>query len=230
MQRVKFGEIARAALVASAFVGGSVARAQDAGAPTSWRWAGHQVTVTARKVPLLGTIETRQDVFMVADVVRDGDTLSLVEQPCQITLRSGSKVEVLFARAAVQNIPPARIRYAFTGSVWSGSWTGGWGERDVDGDGKAGFGVGVDAPVCDGTMQIATLTATSGTARSAGGGLDGNVRIALERNILSTDSACLSLVPKHTEEVVSGSFVYRPVPAGATCASLLADGWPVRMP
>jgi hypothetical protein len=216
--------------VACALVTPASPAAAEEPAAGGGRWAGHQVTITARKVPLLGTIETRQDVLMIADVVRDGDTLSLTEQPCQITLRSGTKVEVRFDRGAVQNIPPARIRYTFGGSVWSGSWTGGWGQRDVDGDGKAGFGVGVDAPVCDGTMQIATLTATSGSAREVGGGLDGNVRIALTRDILSTDSACLSLVPKHTEEVVSGSFVYRPVPAGATCASLLAEGWPVRMP
>jgi hypothetical protein len=192
------------------------------------RWAGHQVTITTRKVPLLGTIETRQDVYMIADVVREGDSLVLTERPCTIGIRSGEKVRLSFNPAGVRRIPDTPIRYTPENGVYSGSWTGGWGERDVDGDGQAGFLVQVEAPVCDGTMSIATVTATRGSAIAAAGGLDGNVRIALDRHILDTSNACLALVPKRSEETIDGWFSYRPTDASATCDGLLAAGWPVR--
>jgi hypothetical protein len=194
------------------------------------RWAGHQVTVVRRKVPLLGTIETRQDVLMLADVVREGDAVRVIERPCTIAIHSGRAVTLSFEPEAVRRIPATTMLYRPDGDDLAATWTGGWGERDVDGDGEAGFLVDVDAPVCSGRMSVATTTSGSGTAVPAGGGLDGTVRITLDRRILDTSNMCLALVPRHSEETVDGWFRYRPVDAAATCDGLLREGWPVRAP
>lgn len=195
-------------------------------APT---WAGHQVTLTSRKVPILGTIVTRQDVFMIARVTEGPDGPVLVEQPCHIGIQSGRRVALRFDAAAVQRIPAPTIAWHASGEGYTGTWGGGWGSADVDGDGAPGFLVAVEAPVCGGSMSVATTTRVEGTAVDAGGGLDGDVTIHLDRDILSTSNPCLALVPKHTEDVVTGRFTYRPVADGATCAQLLAGVWPVRM-
>jgi hypothetical protein len=161
--------------------------------------------------------------------VDTGDQLSLVETPCKIAIRSDAGVKLTFTPEAVQRIPPPTIRYtADPGGALVGEWTGGWAEADVDGDGKAGFFVRVEAPVCGGSMSVATRTTNTGRAtRAEGGGLNGTVAIALQRDLLSTSNPCLGLVPKHTNEAVQGVFAYRPVADGATCASLLAGTWPV---
>ena len=191
-------------------------------------WAGHQVTVVTRSVPLLGNVETRQDVRMLSRVVDAGDPITLVETPCEIKIQSNAAVKLSFPAGAVERIPPPTIRYiAGSDGEFTGEWIGGWDSLDVDGDGKPGFRVRVDAPVCGGSMSVASHTVTRGRATRAGGGLDGSVSIALKRDILSPSHPCLARVPKHPEEAVPGGVADRPVAAGATCSSLLAEGWPV---
>ena len=192
-------------------------------------WAGHQVTLTSRKVPVLGTIVTRQDVFMISQVTETPQGPVLVEQPCHIELRSGRRIALRFDEAAVRNIPRPTISWSGTSESLVATWGGGWGSADVDGDGVEGFHVEVEAPVCGGTMSVATTTQVQGSAHRASGGLDGDVTISLDRDILRTSNPCLALVPKHTEDIVTGRFTYRPVPAGATCESLVAQGWPIRL-
>jgi hypothetical protein len=194
-------------------------------------WAGHQVTVTTRKVPFLGDIETRQDVDMIATVHETAGVYTLVETPCRIAIASDGGVDLAFDEASVRNIPASTITLAPTESGLAGSWTGGWGELDVDGDGKPGFKVRVHAPICGGSMEVATTTAGVGAATPVdGGGLDGTVDLTLNREILQTSNLCLGLVPSQSSELVHGTFEYRPVAADSTCDSLIAAGWPVVIP
>lgn len=194
------------------------------------RWAGHQVTIARRTVPLLGTIETRQDSLILADVHREGDTVVVVERPCTIEVKSGRAVSIAFDPAGVRRIPATTMRYEPDGGALAATWQGGWHEQDVDRDGAPGFEIKVDASVCSGRMSVSTGTEGQGTATEVGGGLDGRVRITLDRRILETSNLCLGLAPKHTEETVEGWFRYRPVDAGATCESLQRQGWPVHAP
>ncbi len=108
--------------------------------PPAALWAGHQVTIATRSVPLLGKIETRQDVWTLSRVVDTGDAVTLVETPCEISIRSDGGVQLSFAAGAAQRIPPPTITYtAGPDGVFTDRWDGGWGEADVDGDGKPGF-------------------------------------------------------------------------------------------
>jgi hypothetical protein len=207
----------------------ALAVAGDLESPSA-TWAGHQVTITTRTVPLLGKIETRQDVWMLSRVVDTGEAITLVETPCNIAIRSDGGVKLSFAPAAVQRIPAPTIKYQASEGGFSASWSGGWAETDVDGDGKPGFAVRVEAPVCGGSMSVASTTANTGRAVRAEGGLDGTVSIDLDRRILSTSNPCLGLVPKKTTEHVEGTFRFRPVADGATCESLMSAGWPVAVP
>jgi hypothetical protein len=196
------------------------------------RWAGHQVTVTTRHVPLLGDIVTRQDVYMIATAERTADGFIVDEQPCAIAIRSGAKVRLDFESAAVRRIPPVHAVWRTAPDGYRGTWAGGWDTRDVDGDGKPGLKVAVTAPLCNGTMSIATNTRFDGAAiLGAQGALEGNVSISVSRSILDVDTTCLGLVPKRQEEVVSGKFVYVPVEAHATCTSWArTSDWPAQVP
>ncbi len=201
-------------------------------ASASERWAGHQVTVTTRHVPLLGDIVTRQDVYMIATAERTADGFVIDEQPCTITIRSGSKVRLDFEPAAVRRIPPVHAVWRAAPDGFRATWPGGWDTRDVDGDGKAGLKVAVTAPLCNGTMSIATNTRFDGAAvLGPQGALQGNVSISVSRAILDVDTTCLGLVPKRQEEMVRGTFTYVPVDAGASCTSWARTSeWPAQVP
>ena len=196
------------------------------------RWAGHQVTVTTRHVPLLGDIVTRQDVYMIASAQRTADGFVIDEQPCAITIRSGTKVRLDFEPAAVRRIPPVHAVWRLAPDGYRGTWPGGWDTRDVDGDGQPGLKVTVTAPLCNGTMSIATNTRFDGAAvLGPQDALQGNVSISVSRAILSVDTACLGLVPKRQEEMVRGTFTYVPVDPAATCTSWTRGAdWPAQVP
>ena len=198
-------------------------------APTLW--AGHQVTVAVRRVPLLGAIETRQDVFMLAEVVDRGDALTLVERACHITLVSTAGVTLRFAPAAVRRLPHPTIAFTrASDGVWRAAWRNGWGEADVDGNGQPGFSVGVEARVCSGQLEVASQTQFQATGHRDDTGLHGQVDLQIERDILAASNTCLSLVPRKSHDLVSGAFAYAPAPPRATCEGLDPSAWPVRVP
>lgn len=207
----------------------AVAALAQAPAPTLW--AGHQVTVAVRRVPLLGAIETRQDVFMLAEVVDRGDALTLVERACHITLVSTAGVTLRFAPAAVRRLPRPTIAFTrASDGVWRAAWRNGWGEADVDGNGQPGFSVGVEARVCSGQLEVASHTQFQATGLRDAAGLRGQVDLQIERDILAASNTCLSLVPRKSRDLVSGAFAYAPAPPGATCEGLDPSAWPVRLP
>jgi hypothetical protein len=182
-------------------------------------WAGHQRTVGTRQVPLLGEIRTVTDVYMVANVQDSGSEITLVETPCSIEIAGAAGVKLTFDPAAVKNIPPPTIRFVDTEGALSASWTGGWGEGDVDGDGAPGFRVGVRAPVCSGHVAIGSNTESTADARRHDGGIVGEVKSVIRRRVLDWSNACLGLVSKQQQEPVSGRFRYQPAPPDTTCAT-----------
>jgi hypothetical protein len=52
--------------------------------------------------------------------------------------------------------------------------------------------------------------------------------VEVKQRILGSDRLCLDMFSKDTEETQKGTFVYRRVPAGTTCKTLLKRDWPVR--
>lgn len=199
---------------------------EAASAPQTW--AGHQVTVAVRHVPLLGDIQTRQDVYVVGQATDGPDGVTIVETACRIDLKSTAGLQLVFAPEAVSRLPKPTIAWKPSDDgTLKASWTNGWGRDDVDGDGEPGFLVGVKASVCSGQLEIASNTSFTGTATRVGGGLDGKVHLTIDREILKASNACLAFVPKGSKDEVDGVFSWRPVADGATCESVAAAGaWP----
>lgn len=191
-------------------------------------WAGHQVVFGSKKLPLLGTVETRTDTFVLAEVKRTAGGLELVERPCEVRFGevAGARAEV--SKAAVRSIPPARVQYREVqdGRWIAKAWRSGWDEADHDRDGQPGLTVRIDAPLCGGELHVATDARSIARALgSAGGALTGELRVSVKQRVLGAEGACLGAVASDGEEKLRGWFTYVPVDAGATCESLQA-AWP----
>lgn len=195
-------------------------------------WAGIQVTAGSRRVPVLGQIRSETTALTLAEVARDGDALLFVDRPCAIAVQSSHNVALVFEPSGVAGMPPVAFRFAKNaeGRYVAGPWVGGWGHLDVDNDAVAGIHVRVDAGICDGTLDVASRTESVATGDLDAQGLHGAIDITLTRDIVAASNPCLRLVDRHTVEGVAGSFLWVPVPAGSTCASLAAGPWPARLP
>ncbi len=200
-----------------------------AGAEEEW-WAGHQVVVGSRKIPVLGELETRSDTFVLARVVRDGDDYVLEQTSCKFEIAKVAGVRIAFPEEA--RFPPTSIRFRRDGDgarVVAEPWVIAWAEEDVDRDGKPGATVLVDAPICDGSLFVGARSRSLARGEAADDGLHGELRVEVEQKIHGTSRTCLSMMAKDSADKLRGTFAYKRVPAGTTCASLLLGGaWPVR--
>jgi len=214
---VPFGAMAQAAAPAEA----------QAERPAEEWWAGHQVVVGSRKIPLLGELETRSDTFVLARVVREGEAFVLEQRSCKLEIAKVAGVQVAF-RDDMES-PTTRIRFRPEGGRYVAEpWLTAWAEEDVDHDGNPGATVTVDAPICNGLLYVGGRSLTRARAEEHGGTLRGQVLVDVAQKIYGSSSTCLSLMAKDSEDEVRGTFAYAPVPAGSTCQSLLAGVWPVR--
>lgn len=194
-------------------------------------WAGHQVLVGVRKIPILGELHTRTESFQLAMVERRAGEIRLVQQTCRMEIAPVAGVKVNFLPEGVPRMPPSTIRYTHRDGSWEGGpWVTEWGEEDVDGDGNPGATVIVEAPICGGTLFVGGFSHTSTRATEKGGGLEGEMRARVGHRILGTSGGCLRLAARDSEEKVGGTFAYLPVAPGSTCESLLAKPWPVQAP
>src|SRR5690606_27773052 len=109
-------------------------------------------------------------------------------------------------------------------------WVTEWGEDDVDGDGNPGATVIVEAPICSGTIFVGGFSQSTTRATDKEGAIEGEMRSRVGHRILGTSGGCLRLAARDSEETVTGTFAYVPVPPGTTCESLLAGSWPVEAP
>jgi hypothetical protein len=195
---------------------------------TTEHWAGHQVTWGTREVPVLGTLQTRLDTYVIARVRRQGGTLQIDQRACKVDYTDVGGVKVYIDANA---LPDSRIvfeqvegtpHYAMSGTV-------NWGEEDIDEDGNPGMRVYVDAPVCSGSLHVTNKTTTSARAFSDDGGpLYGEVTISVRQKILGAEGRCLSAMSEDSFERSKGSFRYTQIKANETCKSLLEAPWPVK--
>lgn len=192
-------------------------------------WVGHQITRGRRELPVLGDLETRTDTWVIAEVRHPDDrTIEIRERACRVRMAEAAGAQVSISDAQVQKLPEVVVRYtrAANGDGWNATpWRAGWDSDDHDGDGQPGLGVTVEAPLCGGRLHVASTVHSVARAWDAGGALAGQMKVKLAQKILGTEGACLGVLASDTAEQLTGRFAYRPVPAGATCASLERNGW-----
>jgi len=196
--------------------------------PDAEMWAGHQATVGARRVPILGRLVTRSDTFLLARIRRDGDEVHLEQQLCKLDIAPFAGVKVSLLAEGLPKMPRTRITFRRKGLRWEAvPWSTSWNYEDVDQDGKPGATVRVEAPVCGGTVYVGSNSQAIARGVEKAGALSGELKVSIDQRILETSGGCLGLVAKDTKENVAGTFAYTPVPAGSTCESLLAASeWP----
>lgn len=199
--------------------------AEDRGAEM---WAGHQATVGARRVPILGVLVTRSDTFLLARIRRDGDEVHLEQQLCKLDIAPFAGVKVSLLAEGLPKMPRTNITFRRNGPSWEAvPWSTSWNYEDVDHDGKPGATVRVEAPICGGTVYVGSNSQAIARGIEKAGAISGELKVSIDQRILETSGGCLGLVAKDTKEQVTGTFAYTPVPADSTCESLLAGArWP----
>ncbi|PRQ02759.1 hypothetical protein ENSA5_21120 [Enhygromyxa salina] len=191
-------------------------------------WAGHQVVFGKRDVPVLGTLETRMDTWVIARVRRTADSIQIDQRACKVNYSDVGGVKVYVDADA---LPDSRIVFeAVEGTPhFTMSGTVNWGEEDIDEDGEPGMRVYVDAGVCSGNLHVTNKTTTSARAfgDDKGTPIYGEVTVSVRQKILGADGKCLAAMAKDSYESSKGSFRYAKIKANETCQSLLDAGWPV---
>lgn len=215
-------------LLGSPVIAAGTEEAPTTEAITTEHWAGHQVTFGTRDVPVLGTLETRLDTYVIARVRRQGGTVQIDQRACKVEYGDVGGVKVY---VDANSLPDSRIvfeqvegtpHYAMSGTV-------NWGEEDIDEDGNPGMRVYVDAPICSGNLHVTNKTTTAARAFSDDGGpLYGEVTISVRQKILGAEGRCLAAMSEDSYERSKGSFRYTKIKANETCKSLLDAGWPVK--
>lgn len=190
-------------------------------------WAGHQVTFGSRDVPVMGTLNTRLDNYVIARVRRQGDQITIDQRACKVSF---TEVGGLKVHINANSLPDSRLVFEQVEGTphYTMSGTVNWGEEDIDNDGNPGMSVYVDAPICSGNLHVSNKTTTTARAFSENGGpLYGEVTVSVRQKILGAEGRCLAGLSKDSYERSTGSFRYAKIKANATCSSLLQDGWPV---
>lgn len=217
------------ATLAAVLLGSPVTSTGTEEAPiTTEHWAGHQVTFGTREVPVLGTLETRLDTYVIARVRRQGGTVQIDQRACKVEYGDVGGVKVYVDADA---LPDSRIVFEQVEGTphYSMSGTVNWGEEDIDEDGNPGMKVYVDAPVCSGNLHVTNKTTTVARAFSdEDGPLYGEVTISVRQKILGAEGRCLAAMSEDSYERSKGSFKYTKIKANETCKSLLDAGWPVK--
>lgn len=191
--------------------------------PTTW--AGHQISLGSREVPLQGEVETRTDTFSIGHLRAVDGHWVLEQRACRVRFKPVGGVKVSLD---VEHLPVAELHLAqrSPGELMGRSIVA-WSNEDVDEDGHDGLTVRVRAPVCSGELYVANQSFTDATATLSATSLRGHADVRVVQRILGTRGACLSLVASGTDERQSGPLAFVPVDDDATCESLFATGWPV---
>jgi hypothetical protein len=193
-------------------------------------WVGHQVSYGHRDIPILGRADTRSDTFVVATVWRTGDHLWVEQRACAVTFAEVWGVTVSMPQTALAALPSAPIQFHLDahGGAHAAPWFVGWGGEDVEGDGRPGLTIRVDAPLCSGDVYVASGTTSEATGKVTEAGMVGRMTVRVQQETLGASSRCLTWGERNTDEQQTAVFAFRRVPAGTTCADLARRPWPVR--
>jgi len=194
-------------------------------------WVGHQVVVGSRPVPFIGELETRSDSYLLAEVLRQGDQIVLRQRACGFAFKKVLGVTVRMSPATVARLPVSTIRFdRVEGRRFrSAPFVVGWGEEDIDEDGKPGATVEVSSALCSGQVYTKAHTVTVAEGRLTQDGMRGTVEVRNREQVVTASSACLRAGSADKDEQQRGRFAYARAEAGTTCASLAGRSWPVRV-
>src|SRR5450631_366150 len=210
--------------------------AQDPGTaapePRVELWAGHQVLVGKRKIPLYGQQETHTENYLLAEVRRTSSRIEILQKVCRIDIRPIKGTLATMKPETVTHIPRSRIVFdeAPDGTLTAAPWSHGWTADDIDADGFPGATVHING-TCSGDVSISSdsqTTLLSGHATADGA--SGEEAVRLKQKVLGASGLCLKLVAGDSDEMQNGWFDYRRVPPGSTCQSLAEAGkpWPAK--
>ena len=191
-------------------------------------WAGRVQLRGQRKYPFVGTVDIRSDTFVLATVRTIDGERQLEQRVCDVDIAKAAGGEVTFKPSAYPAMPLASLRFIpqQDGSYHAPPWRSGWGSADLDHDGQPGIAVQVSVPLCGGTLHMSSYVDSEATARPYRGGLLGTIHSRLNQQTLAADGICLSIVSKDHIDSQTGTFVYLPVPANSTCATVPRSAWP----
>jgi hypothetical protein len=192
-------------------------------------WAGHEVLNGKRKIPLYGEKETHTENYVIAEVHRTPTRIDIYQKLCRIDIRPIKGVTPTMKPETVLRLPKSHIVLdeKADGSLTAAPWTTGWADEDIDADGSPGATVQISGTSCSGDIFVSSQTTTSLLAGHASeDGASGTIAVRLKQKILGAHGLCLKLMAGDSDETQTGSFSYRRVPPGTTCASLAGKPWP----
>lgn len=206
--------------------------ATTAAEPPIELWAGHQVLVGKRKIPLYGEQETHTENFILAEVRRTSARIDIRQRLCRIDIRPIKGTLASMAPDTVLRLPRSHLVFDehSDGGLSAVPWTHGWGTEDIDGDGSPGATVHITG-TCSGDVYISTTSqSTLLSGRASPEGASGALSVKVKQTVLGTRGLCLKLVASDSDETQSGWFDYRRIEPGSTCQSLSAAGrpWPAK--
>lgn len=200
----------------------------DDGASAREKWVGHQVVYGKTSVPFMGDKQTRTDSYLLASVIRRGDTVELSQLACRVTFKEIAGVKLDIPTEALLRMPKAEIRFEpEKGLLKASPWQVGWHKTDIDRDGSPGLSVDVDASICSGKIHVASSTRSAAVAKLTENGMMGKISVHVKQKILGSDSVCLKMFSSDSEERQKGGFVYQRVADDTTCKDLLGRPWPI---
>ena len=188
------------------------------------RWAGRQTVVGQRSLPVLGTFETRTDLWVLATIRRTPDRWAVEQTTCGVRVADVAGVSVRFPEATLQRLPPIEftLRREADGTFEAAPWRSGWDATDLDADGWGGLTLMVTGPMCSGRLAVSSDSETSARVRIATReALELDLKVRVGQRVLESDGWCLRLADRQTDERLVGRARYDPLPATATCADVL---------
>lgn len=203
--------------------------ASDATPAPTELWAGHQVVVGSREVPVIGALRTQLDTFVLATVTRTAQGgVTLEQRACATRVAPVFSVDVSMSSTAIGRLPTATIVFTPAGdALRAAPWQVGWDAGDLDDDGHPGLSVQVSAPLCSGAVYVASRSRSSATAKLLADGLHGSIEVRVWQQRLGASRFCLTLGDADTEETQRGAFAYRRVASTTRCEDLSPEAWPV---
>ena len=194
-------------------------------------WAGHQVVIGQRQMPVLGTIENRSDSFLLAEVRHTEQGIELRQRACSMRFKPVLGVKIGMPAAAVRRLPASTIRFVrgADGLLNARPWSVAWAEQDLDGDGRPGVTIDVESPWCSGQIEVASKAVSQASGSLVGDGMDVTIEVVTDQRIMQATSWCLKAGSKDERLEQRGRVRYQRVAPGSTCEQLQRGPWPVHV-
>ena len=183
------------------------------------QWAGRFVASGSRRVPIIGTITYRTETRTLATVEPSETGVRLQQRTCAVVFEKSAGATLAMNPRGPAGIPTFHLSFERQAQGWTAQpWASGWGPEDLDGDGSPGITIDVSAPLCGGSLMVASdALTTPSRIVDLGDGVMGDVQVWTEQTVLQARGLCLRLFTKSSAETLTGRFAYGVVPGEATC-------------